>query len=126
MLTIVPPPRSIIPGMACLQHRNVPRALTAKTSSHTSSGVSGGRGRRADPGDVDEDVRVVDRGADGGLVADVETAPRRTVAQLLGERAHAIAGDVGEDDVGALAVQPAGDCGADARAGPGHERAPAG
>ena len=41
MFTIDPPPRSAIPGMTCLQHRNVPRALTAKTSSHRSVGVSG-------------------------------------------------------------------------------------
>src|SRR3954453_18675169 len=41
MLTIAPPPRCTIPGIACLEHRNVPRALTAKTFSHTSSVVSG-------------------------------------------------------------------------------------
>ena len=40
-LTIEPPPRAAIPGIACLQQRNVPRALTAKTFSQTSSGVSG-------------------------------------------------------------------------------------
>ena len=39
--TIAPPPRSRMPGIACLQHRNVPRAFTANTSSQTSSGVSG-------------------------------------------------------------------------------------
>src|SRR5436305_13545783 len=41
MLTIDPPPRAIIVGIAYLQQRNVPRALTANTSSQTSSGVSG-------------------------------------------------------------------------------------
>ena len=40
-LTIEPPPRAIMPGIACLQQRNVPRALTANTFSQTSSGVPG-------------------------------------------------------------------------------------
>src|ERR1700738_1631432 len=41
MFTIEPPPRRTMSGIACLQHRNVPRTLTANTCSHTSSGVSG-------------------------------------------------------------------------------------
>jgi hypothetical protein len=41
MFTIDPRPRAAIAGIACLQHRNVPRAFTAKTRSQTSSGVSG-------------------------------------------------------------------------------------
>jgi hypothetical protein len=41
-LTIEPPSRdAAIAGIACLQHRNVPRALTARTLSQTSTGVAG-------------------------------------------------------------------------------------
>src|SRR4030095_1946967 len=39
--TIVPPPLLASAGIACLQQRNVPVTLTAKTRSHVSSDVSG-------------------------------------------------------------------------------------
>ena len=63
-LTIEPPPRAAIPGIACLQQRNVPRALTAKTFSQTSSGVSGAFVVEPMPGDVDEHVEVGHRRRD--------------------------------------------------------------
>ena len=124
MLTIAPPPRSIMPGIACLQHRNVPRALTAKTFSHTSSGVSGALVVEPIAGDVGQHVEAAHRRGDRVLVADVERQrPARRAPSSPASACTRSPRRVGEHDLGALGVQGARDRLADPRAGAGDERA---
>ena len=105
MLTIAPPPRSIMPGIACLQHRNVPRALTANTFSHTSSGVSGAFVVEPIPATLASTSRppIAAATASSSRTSSVSAACPRP--ELAGQRLHALAGRVGEHDVGALGVQ---------------------
>lgn len=63
---------------------------------------------------------------DRRLVADVQLERARRAAELGREGAHAVAGAVGEQHLGALGVEPAGHRLADAGARAGDERAAVG
>ena len=100
-LTIAPPPRAFMPGITCLQQRNVPRALTAKTSSQTSSEVPGASAVEPIPGGVDEHLDAVHRLCDLCLVADVQ--PQRGRSELGRDRVRV---EVGDGDVEAVVGEP--------------------
>ena len=114
-----------MPGIACLQHRNVPRALTAKTFSHTSSGVSGALVVEPTPATLTSTSRSPIAAATASSSRTSSASGSRPRAELAGQRLHALAGRVGQHHVGALGVQGARDRLPDPRPGAGDERAPA-
>ena len=56
-----PPPASFIPGMAYLEHRNVPRRLMSITRSQVTSSIF------IDRGGIDVVAGIVDQDGDGGI-----------------------------------------------------------
>ncbi len=116
MLTIDPPPRSRMPGIACLQQRNVPRAFTAKTFSHTSSGVSGAFVVEPMPATLASTSTPFHRRCDLRFVPHVE--PERGRAELFGDT---VGLEVRDRDVEAVPGEPARDRCADSRTSTCHE-----
>ena len=127
-MTIAPcAPRSS--GIACLDIRNVPRTLVAKTSSQRSTGVSGTVSVLTMPAPLTSTSSVVEareqRGDRVG-VGDVERGRARLAAggadQLGGLVERRLRAPDGEHG-GALGGEALGDRAADARAGAGDQRA---
>ena len=111
------------PGWRACRYRNVPRALTAKTSSQTSSGVSGALVVEPMPATLTStSTRVAIAGGPRPRRARRGRGVRPVVTERAGQGLNPLGRQVGERHAGALGVQRAGDGLADARAGPRHER----
>ena len=117
--TIDPPPRAAMPGIACLQQRNVPRALTAKTFSQTSSGVSGAFVVEPIPATLTSTSSSAIAGATCSSSRTSSCSARGFRAELARELLDRVQRDVGEDHLRALRRKAPSYGGADpgARAG---------
>ncbi len=123
-----------IRASACLQHRNVPRALTAKPRSHSSAVVSAAvLVATTAPGVVDQDVelraeRLVERlvpGEHPRLVGDIRRHVPRDAARRLDPGDDLAAGLLaagGDQHRRARGRQALRRAASDARASAGHER----